>query len=194
MPPLDNRSVAGSSPASNDFDWAKIFDIASATFERARLLHHPDTRKRFDCTRELMQMAAGLREYALAGPEDVVQAWMTLRKDTAAIDILLETMSEILLLTNYPLDKMAEAYARKVHEVVPVWTQQQPLATDPAFQESLGTATELKDLLTRNPWLFTILLLRRSGKLSLLRRIEEAAASMPAPENRENGNAASDQN
>jgi len=159
----------------SSIDWPFVRTTLGEVFERARLFHHPDAMLRQQATLFLMTVASGLREYALALPEDIKPIWELLRNDTQTLDMLLDVTGEVLLLTGYTVPELAAPYADAVHAAIPRinrnGTPTIPAETmsDTGFLESIAQPEELATLLAANPWLLTILLLKHTGHLSLLR-------------------------
>lgn len=164
-------------------DWPQVFRLAADVFQELRHFHHPEMQKRVELSANFVSIAGAIREYAVAGAEDLAEAWDMLRRDQHALDIILGVTSAVLLETGLTVAQLAAPYAKSVHAIVPRGGDNLPekkysgyMTSDLVFVESLATEEELRLVLEANPWALTLLLLRRSGILHLARPGQVAEA------------------
>ncbi len=190
MPPRDSIKSGGAllvAPAPT-IDWTAIRHIAGESFDRAKLFYHPATASRVEAIGQFMILASGLREYALATADDLVQVWQEIRKNTNTLDMLLDVTSEIVLLSGVSVHDLAMAYGTAIHAAIPRDPKGQAFklfeesAFDESFMESVGGANECINLLAANPWLLTLLILKHTGHLSLRRKSVQAQEAADAAE------------
>jgi hypothetical protein len=172
-PPKSAAPTASATP----IDWIKVRTLVAEAYERSIFFHHPTTEGRFKATLDLMQIASGICEYVIALPEDLREVWTILRSEEHTLDAIMDTTSDMLLLTGYTVEELARPYAATIHAALPrdastgVARPYKESISDQGFMESIATPEELGNLLVVNPWILTILILKRSGRLNLIRSV-----------------------
>ncbi len=158
--------------------WPALFERVGDLFEQARLYYFPISEGRVKFTTDMIAAVSSIREYAISSDDDVEAIWAALRsKGQVGVDLIMQLTGDIVLELGgvHVFPTYVTQLAQAIHVIVPrqgTGTTMEFLGvTDDPFTESLGSVETLKKHLTENPWLFTLFLLRRSGRLSLLRSI-----------------------
>lgn len=164
-----------SAQASRAIDWPAVCTLLEKAFDRAILGYHPDQKSRENAILNLMTMSASLRDYAISSKEDLVPLWNDLRHNAQTVDLIMELTSELLMNSGYTIVEMAAVYADAVHNAMPRSVQNGKMVlfedtiADDYFMDSLATRDDFFKILTINPWVLTMLLLKRSGKFNMFR-------------------------
>lgn len=172
-------SQSGQSASSRAIDWTAVWPVIENSFVRALYGYHPDAQKRQSANLTLINIAGGLREYAIGHAEDLVTLWDQLRQDTQTIDLLMDCTADMLLHTGYTVEELAESYSQAVHLSIPRGSRDgkelilDGTVADESFMESVAPQKDFSQLLKTNPWVLYLLLLKRTGKLNLFRAVSD---------------------
>lgn len=154
-------------------NWPFIYAVAEAVFDRVRYFFFLDSGRRMQATLRIMSITASIREYAIINVDDIAPAWGALRTDEFLVDLIMSVTADLLMETGVTVDTLARALSVAVHSMVAVSATGEAVtegvAYDTAFMESLGTAEELYNVLRLNPWMVTLMILRRTGRLNVVR-------------------------
>lgn len=154
-------------------NWPAIYTIAETVLDRARYFYFLDSDARARATLILMSVTSSIREYAIVEALDIAPAWNELRAEVKLVDLLMAITADLLLETGVSIATLATALAAAIHSVIPRSAKGEPetegTVYDIAFLESVGTAEELANILTLHPWLLMLLILKRSGRMNLVR-------------------------
>lgn len=170
---LWRRGTPAVPPGVDGWDWPWIFEVTKNAFDRAQYFHFPDSDRRIRATLGLMNLMLAVREYAIITAEDIRPIWAQLRSDTGLLDFLLNVTADLYLETGLTVHDVAAAVAKAIHCAIPRNAAGEVVMVDTVydapFAESVGTVKELVGILDLHPWLLTLLILKRSGRLNLVR-------------------------
>lgn len=173
--------MASLTSSPSPIHWPSIYAIVHASFERGQYCFFTDSDSRVAGTLALMNVGLGLRDYAIVGAVDIQPVWEVLRKDPSTMDLLFSVTSDVLLESGHTIAQLADALATAIHATVPRIADGSVNLTDTVydvpFAESVGSAVEMRQVLVLHPWLLTLLLLKRSGRMNLVRPTASATAA-----------------
>jgi hypothetical protein len=170
-------------PAATGLDWLWVYDTAIDIFDGSIYFYFPDTERRAEMVLLLMQLTSSIREYAITTRDDVQPIWDKLREQQTLLDLVFYITGELFLVTGLSAEELIDPIVKSIHACVPRSDTTSALmysdssTLDESFVESLGQASELRDVLQANPWLLMLFILRRSGRMNLVRPI-----TRPKPE------------
>jgi hypothetical protein len=176
------------SPASQaSIDWLRVREVAGQAFDRAKFFYFADAARHPEMMTALARLVANIREYAVASPQELKPLWEKLRESPTIVDLLMDVTAEIALLTGYAFADMAALYAKATHAAVPrsIVGDQMVAATnnitDGGFLDSVANEGDFRALLTDNPWLLTVLVLKQIGKFNPMQAVAPRSGSPLAP-------------
>jgi hypothetical protein len=171
---------------SQPIDWLRVREVAGNAFDRAKFFYFADGERHPEMMLALAREVSKLREYAIADPAELRPFWDTLRESQTIVDLLMDVTAEVTLLTGYAYNDLAMQYAKATHAAIPRTVNADQLyaassnITDAAFLDSVAREDHFRMLLSSNPWLLIVLVLKQIGKFNAIQPARPPVHGDPA--------------
>lgn len=145
--------------------WNDLVATAGRAFDIYLPLYQPDQTSRVEAFSLLSYVASGLMESCLHDFEDLRDIWTQIRSNSGLLNTLWSTYAHALETTGMSHNAVCAYLATVTASMRPT----PGMFDDSVFLASLATKEELLGVYGSNPWLVVLVLLKRAGKLNLLR-------------------------